>query len=124
MGGGNKWGKDNPAGGYGTIQFSLKLPATGTTIGQPEPISAEKAASDFYQARATNGALTLAHRKGGAYGYDAHPRREQGRQGASHHRARADRWLQHRSYTFTPDGQTIISGGGNGNLIAYDLKGK
>ncbi len=31
---------------------------------------------------------------------------------------------QHRSYTFTPDGQTIISGGGNGNLTAYDLKGK
>ncbi len=36
-----------PPGGYGTIQFSLTLPATGTNIGQPEPISAETAASDF-----------------------------------------------------------------------------
>ena len=32
--------------------------------------------------------------------------------------------LHHRSYTFTPDGQTIISGGGNGVLSAYDTQGR
>ena len=31
---------------------------------------------------------------------------------------------RHRAYSFTPDGQTIISGGGNGDLTAYDLKGQ
>src|SRR5207249_2165927 len=31
---------------------------------------------------------------------------------------------QYRSYSFTPDGQAIISGGDGGVLIAYDLKGQ
>ena len=31
---------------------------------------------------------------------------------------------QHRAYTFTPDGQTIISAGDSGVLSAYDLKGQ
>ena len=31
---------------------------------------------------------------------------------------------QHCSYSFTPDGKTIISGGGNGHLTAYGLDGK
>ena len=31
--------------------------------------------------------------------------------------------MQHRSYSFTPDGETIVSGGGNGMLTAYDRAG-
>ena len=31
---------------------------------------------------------------------------------------------EHDSYTFTSDGQAVISGGDNGRLIAYDLTGK
>ena len=93
LGWGHKWGKDNPAGGYGTILFSLRLPATGTHIGRPEPVSAEMAASDFYQARATNGPLTLAHRKGGAYNYDALLDLSRDGKVQAIYRARADRRL-------------------------------
>ena len=32
--------------------------------------------------------------------------------------------IEHRAYTFTPDGETIISGGSNGVLTAYDLRGQ
>jgi WD40 repeat protein len=38
-------------------------------------------------------------------------------------RGRTDGYL-HNAYTFSPDGQSIISGGTNGVLIAYDLKGQ
>jgi hypothetical protein len=31
---------------------------------------------------------------------------------------------RHRSFSFTPDGQTVISGGPNGHITAYDLNGR
>jgi hypothetical protein len=124
LGWGHKWGKDNPAQGYGTIQFALSLPATGVALGRPEKVSPEAAAADFFQARPAHGAHTLAHRKGGGYGYDALlDMNRDGQTQVSIERGPTDGY-QHRSYTFTPDGATIISGGGNGNLTSYDLKGK
>ena len=79
----------------------------------------------FLRAFASSGAYALAHRQGGDYGYRRHPRHPEGRQDGGLDRARSHRsGYQHRSYTFTPDGQTIISGGANGFIHAYDLKGK
>jgi WD40 repeat protein len=124
LGWGHVWSKDNPAHGYGVIQFALTLPAQGVSLGRPEPVSAQEAASDFFQASPTHGGYALAHRKGGAYGYDALlDVSRDGQTLTSIERGPTDGY-QHRSYTFTPDGQTVISGGGNGNLTSYDLKGK
>ena len=32
--------------------------------------------------------------------------------------------IEHRSYSFTPDGKAIVSGGDSGSLTAYGLDGK
>jgi WD40 repeat protein len=124
LGWGHKWSRDNPAHGYGVVQFALTLPANGVRLGRPEKVSAEEAASDFYQASPEHGAYRLAHRKGGGYGYDALlDVSKDNKTELSIERGPTDGY-QHRSYTFTPNGATVISGGGNGNLTAYDLKGK
>jgi WD40 repeat protein len=124
LGWGHQWGRDNPAQGYGSIRFALTLPASGVSLGRPEKVSEEAAAADFLQARPAHGGNVLAHRKGGTYGYDALlDMSRDGQTQVSIERGPTDGY-QHRSYTFTPDGAAIVSGGGNGNLTAYDLKGK
>ncbi len=124
LGWGHNWSRDNPAHGYGAIQFALTLPSKGVRLGRPEQVSAKEAASEFYQASPTHGAYKLAHRKGGSYSYDALlDVIKDGKTEVTIERGSTDGY-QHRSYTFTPDGATVISGGGNGNLTAYDLKGK
>jgi WD40 repeat protein len=86
---------------------------------------ATAAAKDFVRARSTYGGYALSHRKGGNYGYDdAILDLKQGdKVVVSIEREKTDGY-GHSSYTFTPDGQTIVSGGGNGLLTAYDLKGQ
>jgi len=74
---------------------------------------------------AKSGAWSLQHRKGGNYGYnDAILEiRQNGQVQARIERGPTDGYV-HRAYSFTPDGQTIISGGANGNLTAYDRQGQ
>ena len=122
------WGREsvrgNPVQGYGPIQFALTLPAAEVPLGLPQKVSAEEAASDFTRARTTFGPYELAHRKGGAFGLDALlDIKNAGRTDATIERA-ASNGFTHLTYTFTPDGQTIISGGSNGIITAYDLNGK
>jgi glycosyltransferase involved in cell wall biosynthesis len=65
----------------------------------------------------------LYHRKGGNFGGNAIlDIKNQNRTIASIKRGSTDGY-GHTSYTFTPNGETIISGGGNGNLTAYQRNG-
>jgi hypothetical protein len=93
-------------------------------LGRPESTD-PVAAKDYVRARAVLGAFALAHREGGNYGYDdAILDLKQGDKAiASIERGSTDGY-SHRAYSFTPDGQTVISGGNTGVLIAYDLKGQ
>ena len=111
-----------PVNNRGPMEYELRLPGGTAGFGRPERIDAA-GAKDFVRARATLGGHTLAHRKGGNLGYDAIlDVTKNGQTIVSIEQAPADGY-SHRSYTFDPDGQTIISGGGNGHLTAYDLKG-
>jgi WD40 repeat protein len=120
------WGNTSRAHTALTINplgYQLRLPAPGSGLGGPEPLG-EVQAKDFVRAQTTYGDYALSHRKGGNYGYDAILDLKHGdRVIASVERGPTDGY-QHRAYTFTPDGQTIISAGDNGWLIAYDLKGQ
>lgn len=106
------------------IEFQLRLPLGGREMGQPEAVGAAQVAG-FIRARTTLGAYKLAHRPGG------NPKRSDGvldiaREGkaeASIERGSTTGY-RHRSYSFSSDGQTVVTGGANGTLTAYDLKGK
>jgi WD40 repeat protein len=105
------------------LDSEIRLPGTGVGLGRPEPIGNALGAS-FVRALGTYRDYTLAHRKGGAYGYDAILDIKKGGQTlVSIERGSVD-GFDHRAYSFTPDGQTVISGGIGGALSAYDLNGK
>ena len=100
----------------------MTLPLGEGALGAPVAL-AEAEAGAFRRAQASFGGFSLSHRKGGAYGYDAIlDISKDGRAVASIARD-ATNGYRHRSYSFTPDGETVISGGGNGVLTAYDRAG-
>ena len=91
--------------------LQLRLPTPDAGLGRPEPLDATPPRRSCAPARRT-GAYALAHREGGAYGYDAILDMKKDGKTVAVHRARSRPTATgHRSYTFTPDGQTIISGG-------------
>jgi WD40 repeat protein len=108
----------------GPLELQLRLPSGSRGFARPERVD-EHNAKDFVRARPRYRTYALAHREGG------NPSRpdgildikKAGRTLASIDRTRASGY-RHRAYSFTPDGQTIISGGSNGTLSAYDLNGK
>jgi WD40 repeat protein len=103
------------------LEYQLRLPAPDSGLSRPEPLGEANA---FVRARTSFETYALTHRKGGNYGFDAILDLKQGDKViASIERGPANGY-QHRAYTFTPDGETIISAGDNGFLTAYDLKGK
>ncbi len=103
------------------LQFSLTLLGEGV-LGAPVALRAAEAGA-FRRAQASVGGFSLSHRKGGTYGYDAIlDISKDGRAVASITREPADGFA-HRSYSFTPDGETIVSGGDGGLLIAYGRAG-
>jgi hypothetical protein len=67
----------------------------------------------------------LQHRKGGAYGGDTilDLLKDGKPSGTSIERDPTDGY-DHRSYSFSPDGHRVISGGAGGSLTAYGLDGK
>jgi WD40 repeat protein len=119
---GQTWVRHDPAGGYGPLSYRLDLPQTGRVLGSPEPLSATPPDA-YVRARAQNGPYTLNHHSGGAYGYDAILTIAKSGKTI----ARIERGLttgfEHRSYTFSPSGRLIISGG-NTYLADYDLRGR
>jgi WD40 repeat protein len=102
--------------------LQLRLPSGTQGLGRPEPINTMTTAKDFVGARATYGAFALSHRKGGTFGLER-AILDLTKDGQTLVSIERDGDI-HRHYSFTPDGRTIISGGDNGFLAAYDLKGQ
>ncbi len=107
----------------GPIQQTLILPSANGALSGPQTLGVE-AAGAFSRATARHGAWSLSHRKGGNYGVDAIlDIKESGTVRASIERGPSDGY-DHRAYSFSPDGETVISGGSNGILSSYTLDGK
>jgi len=106
----------------GPLEMAMPLPGGDSAMAEPGPLTSQRG---WVRAMASFGGLSLAHRKGGAYGLgaildlvkDGKP------SGISIERGPANGY-QHHSYSFTPDGKQIISGGSSGWLSAYGLDGK
>ena len=109
----------------GPIELMLSLPGKNESLGRPErtegtPLSGQ----NWVRSATTFGPYSLSHRGGGHYGYDAILDIAKDKATiASIERGPTDGY-QHLSYTFTPDGETIISGGSGGVLTAYLLQGQ
>ena len=102
------------------LEFQLRLPGFGQALLAPTPVTSQKA---WQRAITTLGALSLQHRKGGNYGYEAIlDLLKDGKALASIERGPADGYF-HGAYSFTPDGQTIVTGGVHGILASYNLDG-
>ncbi len=81
-------------------------------------------AGGFRRAVASFGGFSLSRRKGGGYGGGAIlDILKDGRAVASIARDSTNGYT-HISYSFSPDGEAIVSGGGNGEITAYDRAGK
>ena len=105
------------------LEHSLRLPKGNRSIGVPKALGGEDART-FRQAVVGSGRLRLQHREGGEFGYYANLDILDGdRVRATIPRGEADGY-SHNAYGFTPDGQTVIAGGGHGWLTAYDLDGR
>jgi WD40 repeat protein len=139
---GNSVGQSWTPNNYGPLEIALRLPSVEEPLGSPQPLeispqhyrswskgdklpSFASEQARWVRARVSFGALSLQHRKGGAYGYDAILDVLKGGKstGVSIERD-ATNGLDHRAYSFTPDGKMIVSGGSNGNLTAYGLAGE
>ena len=106
----------------GPFAQALTLPLGEGALGASVALS-EAEAGAFHRAQDSFSGFSLSHRKGGAYGVDAIlDISKDGRAVASIARD-ATNGYDHRSYSFTPDGETVISGGSGGWLTAYDRAG-
>ena len=108
----------------GPLEQGLTLPLGEGALGAPVALG-EAEADGFWRAQqASFAGFSLSHRRGGAYGYDGATLdiSKDGRAVASITRD-ATNGYSHQSYSFTPDGETVISGGGHGVLAAYGLAG-
>ncbi|MGO9487342.1 MAG: PDZ domain-containing protein [Rhodomicrobium sp.] len=106
----------------GPLEMSLRLPGADAAVAEPEPIKSQEG---WVRAKASFGALSLQHRKGGNYGYDAilNVLKDGKPTGASVERDSTNGY-RHLAYSFTPDGTQFVSSGGNGWLTVYGLDGK
>jgi WD40 repeat protein len=104
------------------LQHALTLPSTGNALPRVDWLS-ETEAVTFYRGVASMGGWKLQHREGGDFGLPAIlDITHNGHRGSSIKRGPTDGY-GHRAYGFTPDGETVISGGSNGVLTAYDRAG-
>ncbi|KOR33027.1 hypothetical protein TI05_03575 [Achromatium sp. WMS3] len=115
------WGHQGHPGGNSLSALEYQLPIA-PELGSPSSLGQTNI--NWQRAVANLGAWSLQHRKGGNYGYDAILEILQNDQVQARIERDSTDGLQHRSYSFTPDGQTIISGGSNGVLTAYDRQGQ
>lgn len=105
------------------LEHSLRLPRGDRSTGVPKKLGAQESRA-FRQARTRNGRFRLRHREGGDFGYYANLDILDGNKvRATIARGEADGY-SHNAYGFTPDGRTVIAGGGHGWLTAYDTKGR
>lgn len=107
-----------------TPPYPVPLPGgEGGTTTPGEGVQSHNGA--FLRAVAEQGGWSLSHRQGGSYGYNDAilDVKQDGRLVATIERGPTDGY-GHSAYSLTPDGETIISGGANGVLTAYDRSGK
>jgi WD40 repeat protein/uncharacterized caspase-like protein len=108
----------------GQLQWTLRLPTRNRTLGEPEVLK-EAVGRGFLRARSLHGAWTLLSRN------DVRTNRpdavlevrEDGRATASIRRDSMS-GLKHSAFSFTPDGDFIVSGGAAGMLAIYDKSGR
>ena len=118
VGWGNLW-ESHTTLARNPLQHELALPSAADVLPRPRTIAATQA-DGFLRATASQGEWSLEHRKGGNYGGDALlDIKRNGEPMQSIERGPTDGY-QHSSYSFTRDGETIISGGTGGRLTAYD----
>jgi WD40 repeat protein len=104
----------------GPLEYHIALPTPTRPLGTPKPVKQD---NNYLRAQDQWREWTLRTQQGGNYGYQAILEiRHNNRTQASIERGSTDGY-GHSSYTFTPDGQTIISGGGSGVLTAYNRAG-
>jgi WD40 repeat protein len=105
------------------LEFQLRLPSGNQRMGQPERIPSGADMSRWVRAPMSMNGNSLVHRKGGNFGYDAIL--DVVRDGKTITSIERPTWdgFQHLTYGFTPNGRTIVSGGGSGAIIAYGLDG-
>jgi WD40 repeat protein len=115
------WGKTDGGSDISSpLEYHITLPTPTRPLGTPKPVKQDK---NYLRAQDQWRGWTLRTRQGGNYGYQAILQiRHNNRTQASIERGPTDGY-RHKSYTFTPNGQTIISGGGNGFLTAYNRAG-
>jgi WD40 repeat protein len=105
------------------LLHELALPSVADALPRPRPIAAQETGR-FRRAVAQWGAWFLEHRKGGNHGdHDAILDIKQGGTVIGSIERGPTNGYGHNSYSFTPDGEAIISGGRNGVLTAYDRQG-
>lgn len=119
------WGVAKPEGGgvaqAGPLDFTLKLPTADSPTGAPKPL--RTGAEKFARAVTAAGGFELQTRASGDFGYlDLLDVVKDGEIAATIKRGEKAGYA-HNAYSFTPDGKTVISGGGHGFLTAYDLDG-
>jgi WD40 repeat protein len=120
---GSAWKQGWTTNDRGNLKWQIRLPDLEAGLGRPEPV-AEDAARGFLRASASRGSYQLTHRRGGAWGYDEAilDIRSEGTTLKSIERGSYDGY-DHRAYSFAPDGQSFVSGGANGVMIAYGVDG-
>jgi WD40 repeat protein len=106
----------------GPLELAFQLPGADAALGEPERVTSQEG---WVRAKPESGALSLIHRKGGAFGYDAFlDLLKDGKPTGVSIERDASSGYAHRSYGFTPDGNQIISGGMGGVLTIHSLDGK
>ncbi len=106
------------------LQWALTLPLEDATLGAPEALTGRDA-NTFRHGSPSFGGWSLSHRAGGSHGSDDAilDISKAGHVVASVTREVID-GFGHHTYSFSPSGETIISGGAYGVLTAYDREGR
>jgi WD40 repeat protein len=106
----------------GSLEYIL--PVAGEKVRMREPRRDPARAKTFLRARTEVDGTSLSRKVAGKFGYAANL--EIARKGARTAVISRDEnsGFLHNSFTFGAGGKTVISGGGNGSLTEYDLRGK
>ena len=118
---GNEWQQSSPTN-RGPLQNWLKIP-TPTQNKRVEYKGTLNQTHHFVRASDHAGQFQLRTKKGGNYGYkDAILEILQNKKVIASIERGSKSGYAHRCYTFTPDQQHIVSGGGNGVLTLYKTR--
>ena len=123
---GTEWRQRSPFN-RGPLEMVLTLPGSASAFPSPQPLNMimTEEEMDFCRAAAAHGDWSLEHRGGGQHGYDnAILDVKLGAHAVISIERDATDGYGHSTYSFAPDGETIISGGGNGVLAAYGRDGR